>query len=328
MRLSEASQVLGVSPDADKQAIEKAARQQIRKWHPDRWRNASEAEQKKAEEEYSKVSKAQQTLLHPDTADPEPRDIPSPSYQSQVNVPPTSFTPSSGRQSQSASGGYATGHGQGTYDTRFQGRNRPSSTDDPFADAYTRPEPQRPKYNTATSFEDMFGMAPDPMEQTLNRMHNEESESQYGQIADVMRASMSVVASLAMFLASLLMLLGTMNIVNVSGMAAEGTIGGAISSILPPTGHHPSIVTFALLCLLSVIKLLVYDTLIAPLIADRVRLLTPGMICGIDMMICGAIGYALSALWPVPRLVYGMIVFLGALLVIAAHLVRLVRAAA
>lgn len=332
MRLSEAARVLGVAPDADKQTIDQAARQQIRKWHPDRWRNASEAEQKKAAEEYSKVSKAQQTLQHPETADPEVSDIPSPSRQAGYGGGPAGGASYGGGY---ASGGYSSDAGsrrtQVQYDAQFRPDSRPTGTSGQWAsfdDGYqgygadSRPV----KYNTATSFEDSFGAVPDTMEQTLNNMHNEEVTRLYRQTADFMKVSMSVIASVALFLSSLIQLFGMLGL-DIGGIVAEGSFGGSVASVLPATSAFGSIPKFGILVIIALVKMLTYDALIAPFLARKVPFLTPSLICGIDMIIWGMVGYGLSGAMPVSRVMYGFMILIGVLMAAVAYLVRLMKEA-
>lgn len=323
MRLSEAARILGVEENADKQTIEKAARQQIRRWHPDRWRNASEAEQKTAAEEYSKVSKAQQIMQHPDMADPEPRDVPSPSYSTPQGFnfdTPTYDTP---RRN-------ATQPRRQNQDPQF---NRYTTDpfdgiDDIFQEESARDD-RRIKYNEARTFEDSFGAVPDTMEQTLNTMHNADIERQYKQFADIMKLSMSVWASVLLFIVSFILLLGTLNVINLLPLVGEGTIGGGIASILPSTTDRvPSVLMFGLLSIIALIKMVTHDAFIAPLISSKVRVMTPSTLCGIDIIIWGIVGYAISSLWTVPRIMYASMILIGAIVIMASVLVRMQREAA
>lgn len=321
MKLSEAARILGVDTNADKQTIEKAARQQIRKWHPDRWRNASEAEQKRAADEYSKVSKAQQTMQHPETADPELNDIPSPSYSTPqgFNFDTPARTPN---QTQ-----YQPQRTQ--YQPQRQPATSPQASPNPFDSMFQEPaaNSRRVKYNEATSFEDSFGAMPDTMEQTLNTMHNADIEAQYKQFADVMKMSMSILASLILFIVSFILLLGTLNIVNIMPLVGDGTLGAGLASILPVTSGVPSVFTFGILTFLALIKMLSYDAFIAPLLANKIEALVPSIICGIDIVLCGIIGYAVSSFWPVPRIMYGMMILVGALFIMASVLIKMHREA-
>lgn len=325
MRVSEAAQILGVDRNADKQAIDKAARQQIRKWHPDRWRNASEEEQKRAAEEYSKVSKAQKTLQHPETADPEVDDVPSHAPQAYGGGYATTTDPY-------ASGGYSAngGRSQVQYEARFdpsqQGAGA-SSMGSPFDDVYPDASGgnQRAKYNSAKGFEDSFGAVPDSMEQALNMTHNESMERQYKQFADVMKLSMSAMASMMMFLVSFVMLLAVLRIVNVNGLVEAGSLGDGIASILPAVSTVPSMFTFGILTILALVKMVTYDAFIAPLLAGKIDTMTPSIICGIDMFLCGLIGYAVSSAWPVPRLAYGIMMLIGIVFAVVAVLIKLYR---
>lgn len=328
MRLSEAAAVLGVDQNADKQTIEKAARQQIRKWHPDRWRNASEAEQKKASEEYSKVSKAQQVMQHPETADPEIQDIPSPSsygHSQQQTYPQGSGFPD----------GYdvdAMFNPQSQYRPQPQrptpqSPQRPSPS--PFDSVYqgTANDNRRVKYNEATNFEDTFGAIPDTMEQQLNTMHNTETAKRYQQFADVMKMSMSVLASVVMFFVSFVLLIAMLGIVDVTPLASEGTFGGVMASILPATSGVPSVFTFGILTVMTLLKIISYDAFIAPLLARKISAVTPSVLCGMDLVLCGIVGYALSGAWPVPRFLYGTMILFGILFAIVAVVMKLQREA-
>ncbi len=58
-------EILGVSKDATDEQIKKAYKKQAVKWHPDRWGDKSEAEQKKAEENFKEVAEAYEVLHDP-----------------------------------------------------------------------------------------------------------------------------------------------------------------------------------------------------------------------------------------------------------------------
>lgn len=58
-------EILGVSKDATDEQIKKAYKKQAVKWHPDRWGDKSEEEQKKAEENFKEVAEAYEVLHDP-----------------------------------------------------------------------------------------------------------------------------------------------------------------------------------------------------------------------------------------------------------------------
>lgn len=58
-------EILGISKDATDEQIKKAYKKQAVKWHPDRWGDKSEEEQKKAEENFKEVAEAYEVLHDP-----------------------------------------------------------------------------------------------------------------------------------------------------------------------------------------------------------------------------------------------------------------------
>ena len=58
-------EVLGVKKDATEEEIKKAYKKQAVKWHPDRWGDKSEAEQKNAEEKFKEIAEAYDVLRDP-----------------------------------------------------------------------------------------------------------------------------------------------------------------------------------------------------------------------------------------------------------------------
>ena len=58
--------ILGVDKNASEKDIKKAFRQLSLKWHPDKWVDKSEKEQKEAEEKFKKISEAYSVLSDPD----------------------------------------------------------------------------------------------------------------------------------------------------------------------------------------------------------------------------------------------------------------------
>lgn len=59
-------EILGVSKTASQEEIQKAYRDLIKKWHPDKFTNASESEKKKAEEMSRQINEAYETLSDAD----------------------------------------------------------------------------------------------------------------------------------------------------------------------------------------------------------------------------------------------------------------------
>ena len=57
--------ILGVDKNADTETIKKAYKKLALKWHPDRFSNASEKEQKEAEEKFKEISEAHDVLSNP-----------------------------------------------------------------------------------------------------------------------------------------------------------------------------------------------------------------------------------------------------------------------
>jgi hypothetical protein len=104
-----------------------------------------------------------------------------------------------------------------------------------------------------------------------------------------------------------------------------GTFGAAVVSILPAVSSTPSVFTFGILTILALAKILSYDALIAPLLSRKIPTATPSFICGVDIVLCGIIGYAVSSAWLAPRLLYGMMVLFGILFSIVAVIIRLRR---
>lgn len=58
--------ILGVSKGASDQEIKKAYRKLAAKWHPDKWGNKSEAEQKEAETKFKEINEANECLSDPE----------------------------------------------------------------------------------------------------------------------------------------------------------------------------------------------------------------------------------------------------------------------
>ena len=58
--------ILGVDKNADTETIKKAYKKLALKWHPDRFSNASEKEQKEAEEKFKEISEAHDVLSNPE----------------------------------------------------------------------------------------------------------------------------------------------------------------------------------------------------------------------------------------------------------------------
>lgn len=58
--------ILGVSKNASDQEIKKAYRKLAAKWHPDKWGNKSESEQKEAEAKFKEINEANECLSDPE----------------------------------------------------------------------------------------------------------------------------------------------------------------------------------------------------------------------------------------------------------------------
>ena len=60
--MAEAEELLGVTVDADNGTIKDAYRAAAKKWHPDMWSGASEADQKEAAEKFKRYGEAREVL--------------------------------------------------------------------------------------------------------------------------------------------------------------------------------------------------------------------------------------------------------------------------
>lgn len=300
MTLQEAADILGVPIDSDKKTVDAAARTLIRKWHPDKWRNASPEEQKRASNQFMRITKAQKILKNPESAGAD--DV------AQHN--PTNM-PGSGDMSypNAATSGFAT-----PSDPRTTGVN-PFEMDVPN---------QRQRYNTATSFEDAFGQLPDPMETSLSEMFASEVTGRYHQRADAIRLTLSLISSVIMFAISFYLFFTTI-VGNMNAMVAEGTVGEKLSTLFPVAGGEPTVITFLILCLVAALKAVMYDGLISYRIAERLQAVTPITLLGIESIVLGVIGLILSGKWPVPRMMYGILMLVGIVAVVIQAILRLTR---
>lgn len=154
-------------------------------------------------------------------------------------------------------------------------------------------------------------MVPDPMESGLNEMHNKDVERTYHQVADSFRATMSTVASGIMFVLSFLMLLALFRVINLEGLFAEGTLGGLLVSIFPTHGGTPTALTFGLLCVLMLVKQVTYDAFASYPLAHKVKMLSPSILFGIELLLLGFIGDSLTGFFALPHLVYLVMIILG-----------------
>lgn len=295
MTVQEAAEVLGIAPDSDKKAVDAAARELIRKWHPDKWRNASPGEQQKASEEFMRVTKAQKVLKNPETAAAPQADA--------AGSSPSSSTSTTGASRETAA-------------PRPQTQNvNPFEIDVPN---------QRPRYNTATSFEDAFGQLPDSMETSLSEMFAQEAAMRYRQAADAVRLTLSVIPSVAAFIISFWLFAMSIGIGNMNELVAKGTAGEVLASLFPD-GGKPTELTFLIICLVVLAKAVIYDAFISYRIPEKVPAARSSLLVGIESVALGLLGLVLCGGWPAPRAMYGCLMLVG-IVITAIHVVmRIVR---
>ena len=301
MTLQEAADILGVPIDSDKKVVDAAARNLIRKWHPDKWRNASPEEQKRASDQFMQITKAQKLLKNPDLAEAD--DVPR---RNPTNMPnPTNM---------------------GSPNAANMGFSTPFDSASPGTDPFKMDAPsQRQRYNTATSFEDAFGQLPDPMETALSDMFESEGIGRYRQTADAVRLTLSLTSSVVMFLISFFLFAMTIGIGNMNALVEPGTVGETLSSLFPAVGGVPTVLTFLILCLVAVLKAVIYDGLISYRISEHLQAVTPMALLGIESIVLGILGFILSGQWPVPRMMYGIFVLVGVVIVMLHVILRVTR---
>ena len=279
MTLSEAARTLGVGVDADRQAVDRAARQLIKRWHPDAWRNASPAEQRRAADEFMRVNKAQRIMHHPEEAEPEP----------------SAYDAYGGYQPQPSWSSYA-----------------PVDTD-PHAAAAGRPagDGARARRGAATGIDDMFGQVPDTMEQTLNDMHNNEVTKRYRQVAVLIRLTSSAFASALMLGVSLFLMFVALGTADLPILPEDGSLASDLATLVPDVGGTPTALTFLALCVVMLLKMATYDAFFSYYLTRGGGRLNPTLLFGAEACALAVSGIMLAGAMPIAKSAYTLMLVVG-----------------
>lgn len=252
MTLEQAAALLGIPVSASKAEITAAYRQKVAQYHPDAHIGGSDAEKAAADKMFKAITQARKIMLNPASAAQPEVFQPRPQTQTRPQTPTYSQTPT---WQQGASS-------QGVYQSEPQ--PFPTST-------------ERPRYNTATSFQNKVPRVMDDAERQLHGIYQNDAKDMYKKTSDVVRLTPTALITIAF----------------IAWAAASVVTDPAGLSAL--TFINP----FVVLVLACLAKLLIWDCLISYYVYKAVSRAGFGwtLVIGIDTIIVGVIAFVVLTLF-------------------------------